>query len=283
VADIGFQLRNCGQVTLHVAESGPTTGPPVILLHGFPEFWFGWRHQIHALAEAGHHVIVPDQRGYNLSDKPKAVGEYDLDRLAGDVLGLAHSLGLTQFAIVGHDWGAAVAWWLAERHPDRVRRLAVMNAPHPAIWRQAMDEDPEQRRLSRYVRLLGIRALPEMILWAGRYRGLIDPLKDSVPPPSTDEIARYREAWQQPGALSGMINWYRAILRRKLAPPATGSIGIPTQIVWGGKDKYTLSRLADASRALCRRGNLTIFPSATHWVQHDEAERVNMILLEFLK
>src|SRR4029077_19360181 len=141
-----------------------------------------------------------------------------------------------------------VAWWFAERHPDRVRRLAVMNAPHPAIWRRAMDEDPEQRRLSRYVRLLGIRGLPEMFLRAGSYRGLIDALNDSACPPSGEEIARYREAWQRPGALSGMINWYRAILRRNLVPPAAGSIAIPTQIVWGGKDKYALLRLAEASR-----------------------------------
>src|SRR5258706_15116171 len=150
---IRFESRNCGEVSLHVAEAGPEDGAPVILLHGFPEYWFGWRHQIDALAQAGHRVIAPDQRGYNLSDKPKGVAEFDLDRLAGDVIGLANALGADQFSVVGHDWGAAVAWWIAELFSERVRRLVIMNAPHPALWPSAMDPGPEQRQLSPYVRL----------------------------------------------------------------------------------------------------------------------------------
>jgi pimeloyl-ACP methyl ester carboxylesterase len=283
MADIRFQSLNCGEVALHVADAGPASGPPVILLHGFPEFWFGWRHQIHALADAGHHVIVPDQRGYNLSEKPRGVEAYDLDRLVSDIAGLANNFGAAQFSLVGHDWGAAVAWRFAEAYPERVRRLAVMDAPHPAIWRAAMDNDPEQRKLSRYVRLLGTRGLPELLIRAGRYRALEAPMRESTRPLSDEELVRYREAWTQQGALTGMINWYRAILRWRPAIPAAGSIGVPTQIVWGGRDRYALARLAEASRDLCRRGNLTSFPNATHWIQHDESERVNAILLEFLK
>ena len=283
MAEIRFRSVNCGEVTLHVAEAGSRSGPPVILLHGFPEFWFGWRHQIHALADAGHYVIAPDQRGYNLSGKPQRINQYDLNRLSSDIVGLADALGLSQFSVVGHDWGAGVAWWLAERHSDRLKRLAVMNAPHPAIWRIAMDEDREQRKLSRYVKLLGIARLPEILIRAGGYRALEAALKDASKPPSDDEIRQYHAAWRQPGALTGMINWYRAILKRKFSAPDPASIATPTQIIWGGKDKFALPRLAEASRDLCRRGNLTFFPNATHWVQHDESERVNTILLEFLR
>ena len=283
MADIRFQSLNCGEVLLHVAEAGPPSGPPVILLHGFPEFWFGWRHQIHALADAGHHVIVPDQRGYNLSEKPDGIDAYDLDHLAADIVGLAHIFGASQFSLVGHDWGGAVAWQIAENYPERVRRLAVMDAPHPAIWRTAMDIDPEQRKLSRYVRLLGLRVLPELTIRVGGYRALEAALRESTCPISDQDMDAYRAAWRQPLALTGMINWYRAILRRRFAIPAAGSIGVPTQIVWGGRDKYAVARLAEVSRDLCRRGNLTQFPNATHWVQHDEAQRINTILLEFLK
>src|SRR5579872_3113991 len=168
MADVRFIKKNVGAVSLHVAEAGPADGPAVILLHGFPEFWFCWRHQIDALAGAGFHVIAPDQRGYNLSDKPKAISDYDLDPLAADISGLASALGLRDYSLVGHDWGAAVAWWVAQKNPSGLRRLTIMNAPHPALWRRAMDQDPVQRKLSRYVRLLGIPVLPEMIIRAGR-------------------------------------------------------------------------------------------------------------------
>ncbi len=125
--------------------------------------------------------------------------------------------------------------------------------------------------------------LPELLIRAGRYRSLEAALNDSAQPPSVEDLAHYRTAWAHPGALTATINWYRAILKRKFDPPANDSIAVPTQIIWGGRDKFAVMRLADASRALCRRGNLTVFPQATHWVQHDEAKRVNMILLEFLK
>src|SRR3954451_6901597 len=122
-------------VRLHLVEAGPEAGPPVILLHGFPEFWYGWRHQIGPLADAGFRVIVPDQRGYATSEKPRQVSAYALDTLAHDVLGLIESTGRPRAAVVGHDWGAIVAWWVAVRHPERVERLAVINGPHPIAFR----------------------------------------------------------------------------------------------------------------------------------------------------
>ncbi len=277
-----FAWPRLGPITLYVAEAGPRTGPLVMLLHGFPEFWFGWRHQIGALANAGFHVVAPDQRGYNFSDKPKGVGAYNLDLLAGDIINLADCFGARTFSLVGHDWGASVAWWVGQKHPERLRRLAILNAPHPALWKRAMNEDPEQRALSRYVRLLGIPLIPELAIRAGRYASLVDALRDSTRALSDTEITFYRQAWARPGALTAMINWYRALLRTNFERPAPHSIEVPTRIIWGAKDKYATLKLAEESAGLGTGTELTVLPNATHWVQHDEAERVNAMLLEFL-
>ncbi len=278
-----FTRRVCGDVTLNVAEAGPENGPLVILLHGFPEFWYGWRYQIGALVAAGYRVVVPDQRGYNTSDKPKGVANYDLDKLGDDVVALAAHYTGEPFNLVGHDWGAVAAWWTATRTPEKIRKLAVLNCPHPAIWRQAMDHDPVQRKASWYVRAFQVPFLPEALMHAGNFRALVGALREAKAPLPEDEADKYRAAWKQPGALTGMVNWYRAILRHKFVPIAPGSIQVPVQIVWGQQDRYALPALAEASRALCSDARLTFLPDATHWVAHDEPARVNEILLEFLR
>jgi pimeloyl-ACP methyl ester carboxylesterase len=281
--ELRFSQRQAGPVALHVVEAGPADGPPVILLHGFPEFWYGWRHQIGALAGAGYRVIVPDQRGYNLSDKPAGVAAYDLDVLATDVIALADALGLGEFALVGHDWGASVGWWVAQHHTARLRCLVAMNAPHPAVWRDAMQHDPQQRKLSWYVRVFALPVFPELTMRLGRFKALRDALSDAARPPSEAELARYRKAWSQAGALTAMVNWYRAFLKHRFSPLADTRIGVPTHILWGARDRYAQVSLAEASRALCSRAALTVFPDATHWVQHDETDRVNAAVSEFLR
>jgi len=270
-------------VRLHVVEAGDPAGRPVFLLHGFPEFWRGWRFQIGPLAAAGLRLIVPDQRGYNLSGKPKGRENYELNTLAGDVLGLADRLGLSSFSVVGHDWGAAVGWWLATRWPDRLSRLAVLAAPHPALWREAMRNDPAQKKLSRYVALIQIPWLPEFMSRRGRFAGLVGALKqtrraDAFPP---QEIERYRVAWSQPGALTAMLNWYRALPRTEMPPSDQCRVQAPTLILWGRAEAFAVPRLAEASLGLCGRGRLEIL-EATHWIHYDEAERVNQMLIEFL-
>ena len=281
--NVRFTRRLCDGVTLNVAEAGPNDGPLVILLHGFPEFWFGWRHQIGALAAAGYRVVAPDQRGYNLSDKPDGIANYDVDRLAADVVALGAHYTREPFFLVGHDWGAVAAWWTVTRSPEKIRKLAVLNCPHPAIWRDAMDNDPVQRKASWYVRAMQIPWLPEALMRSGNCRALVTALRGGRAPVSDAEIERYREAWRQPGALTAMINWYRAIRRRTFAPIAPGSIATPVQIIWGRNDPYALPALAEASKRLCADARLTFLPDATHWVAHDEPERVNAILLEFLR
>jgi pimeloyl-ACP methyl ester carboxylesterase len=281
--EIRFTERVCNGVKLHVAEAGPETGPLVILLHGFPEFWYGWRHQIAALTHAGYHVVVPDQRGYNLSDKPVGIANYDVDKLSADVIALGAHYTNLPFRLVGHDWGAVAAWWTATRHPEKLRTLCVLNCPHPAVWRDAMANDPEQRRASFYVRVFALPWLPELLMRGRNFRALVTAIRGSRKHVSDADVEEYRKAWAQPGALTAMINWYRAILRRKFSPVAHRSIMVPVHIIWGAEDIYARPALAEASKALCHRATLTFLPKATHWVAHDEPEHVNAILLDALR
>lgn len=270
-------------IALHYIEAGPADGIPVVLLHGFPEFWAGWRHQIPALAGAGFRVVAPDQRGYNLSGKPAGVAAYDLDVLAADVVALADHLNLGRFRLVAHDWGATVAWWLATVHPERLDRMAVLNAGHPTLWRQGMRRDPQQRRKSWYVYVMALPWLPEAIMRSRGFRALRQSLVDSSRPGTFTEqdFALYRSAWSQPGALTATINWYRALLRKRM-PDTLPSIPVNTLLIWGTEDRFGERSVADASLRLCTRGRAEYIEGATHWVQHEEPRRVNDALLAFL-
>ena len=283
IANLRFSHIETNGVKLHVAEAGPAGGPLVLLLHGFPEFWYGWRHQIGPLAEAGFHVVAVDQRGYNLSEKPIGRAAYDLDLLADDVLGIADALGGKKFKVVGHDWGAIVAWWLAARNPDRLDRMAVLNASHPSIWRDAIANDPPQRKKSRYVSMFQLPWLPEWSMRRRHFDALIKALKTSIRPDSFSEldVQMYRGAWEQSGALTGMVNWYRAIAKKPLPPAASVKISVPTLILWGVNDHYAIRDLAERSKAMCTNATIEYFENATHWIQHDEPDRVNESLIKF--
>lgn len=284
-AQLKFSYVKANGVTLHVAEAGPQDGPLLILLHGFPEYWYGWRHQIGPLAAAGYRVIVPDQRGYNLSDKPEGIDAYRLDELAADVIGLADHFGAEKFFLSGHDWGSIAGWWTAQNYPDRVRRFVALSAGHPAVWRWRMDHDPEQRKKSRYVKMFGIPFLPEMMMRARNFKALADAVSATAHPGAvtTADLALYREAWAQKGALTAMLNWYRAIVKTVLKPPGAYRIHPPTLMVWGMKDLYGDLALAEQSVLLCYAGRLLVLDNATHWMLTDEAERVTSEMLEFFR
>ena len=271
-------------ITLHLVQDGPPNGPLVILLHGFPEFWYGWRRQIPALAQAGYRVWAPDQRGYSRSDKPAGIAAYNLDELAQDVLGLIQAAGEEQAAVIGHDWGAGVAWWLAMKHPQAVRKLGILNVPHPAVQRRLMRQDPGQLLRSWYMFFFQIPWLPEMLMSLNHYAGMARALEGSARPGTftPEDLARYREAWSQPGALTSMIHWYRAIFRHPPRPAPDIRIHAPTRIIWGARDRFLKLEGARISLELCDQGELTVIPEATHWVQHEEAARVNELLLAFL-
>ena len=271
-------------VRLHLAEAGPEAGPPVLLLHGFPEFWWGWRRQIPALAAAGFRVVAPDQRGYNLSAKPRGLSAYGLDRLAEDVVALLDVLGAERAPVVGHDWGAAVAWWAAIRFPERIERLAVLNVPHPAVLRRALRTDREQRRRSRYMAYFQLPFLPERKLAAGGYRAFKSIFRRSSRPGTFTEaeLGRYAEAAAQPGALTGMLAWYRAALRRPPRRPPSLRVEPPVLLLWGLEDVALGPALVDPSAALCREVEVVRFPASGHWVLHEEPAAVNERLLDFL-
>ena len=272
-----------GELCLHVVRAGPVDGPPVVLLHGFPELWFGWRRQIPALAAAGYRVIVPDQRGYNTSDKPVEVAAYRIDRLVGDVLGLLDAHGLERASVVGHDWGAAVAWRLAATAPERVDRLAILNVPHPQVLLRALRTNPRQVLRSWYMLFFQLPWLPEWLLGRNGAAGLAGMLRGSSRRGSfsREDLAVYREAWCQPGAIGAMLGWYRAMIRTPPAP-ISGTIQPRTMVLWGRGDTALGPELVQPSVDLCRDGELVWFDEATHWVQHDAADAVNERLLAFL-
>ena len=267
---------------LHVARAGPQDGPMILLLHGFPEFWYGWRNQIGWFAEAGFEVWAPDQRGYNLSAKPPAIADYRMDALVGDVIGLIEASGREQVYLIGHDWGAAVSWWTAALHPGRVRRLGILNVPHPAAMRAALRASWAQRLKSWYIAFFQIPWLPERLL------SLLGPgflLRGSGKANTftAEDLRRYQQAWSQPHALSSMLAWYRAAFRNLGGTFTTGRINMPTLILWGDQDVALDIRAADDSLRWCRQGRIIHYPQATHWLQHDESEAVNHELLAFIQ
>ena len=272
-------------VTLHVARAGPEDGPLVILLHGFPEFWYGWRHQIGPLAQAGLRVLAPDQRGYNLSEKPKGLEHYTLDALADDVVGLIDASGRKKAAVVGHDWGGIVAWWLCLRHPERVERVAVLNAPHPEFLTRNLWTRPAQLLKSWYVVAFQLPWLPEKSLGLLGGKPLADSLRRTSRPGtfSDAELALYRASWSQPGALTAMINWYRAVVRARPSVMPDPRVRVPALIVWGAKDTFILRSAARTSLARCEQGRLEFLEEASHWVHHEEPDLVNRYLTTFLR
>jgi pimeloyl-ACP methyl ester carboxylesterase len=271
-------------VTLHVVEAGPREGLPVVLLHGFPEFWYGWRAQLPALAAAGLRLIVPDQRGYNTSSKPRGISSYGIERLAADVLGLLDESGERSACVVGHDWGALVGWWLALAHPERVERLAVLNVPHPAVMRRQLATNPRQALRSWYVLLFQLPGLPEALLRRRDFAMLARAVRGGRRGTCSDaDLARYREAWAQPGALRAMVDWYRAAPRVAVRPLPALRVRVPTLLLWGARDRFLGLELAAPSAALCDKGVLHVYEQATHWLQHDEAASVNQRLIEFAR
>lgn len=271
-------------IKLHTVQTGPKSGAPVILLHGFPEFWYDWRKQIPALAEAGCRVIVPDQRGYNLSDKPEGIKNYDLSTLVDDVLGLIKALDYEKVNLVGHDWGAVVAWALAITRPETLHKLTIMNAPHPAVMQRFLRRDPDQIRRSWYVGFFQIPRLAERILSAVNFGRMTRAVQGSAKKDSftNEDMEKYRQAWSQPGAMTSMLNWYRAIVQHPTKMPENTRVRVRTLMMWGMKDLALTHRMARPSMDYCDEGNLILFPEATHWVQHDSAAEVNHYLIDFL-
>ncbi len=271
------------EVRLHVAEAGE--GPLVVMLHGFPEYWYSWRFQIPVLVRQGFRVVAPDMRGYNLSDKPTSVRAYRVERLAADVAQLIEALGESQAAVVGHDWGGMVAWWFAMRHPDRLSRLSVLNCPHPE-HHLAMMRDRTQVKKSRYVLFFQLPLWPERQLLANegaqiRRTFRHDPEREGAF--SEADIDRYVQALSGGGAKAA-VHYYRALLRRNpfKLHEAVRAVDKPVQVIWGLRDRHIGVEYARPSVALAPDLRFDTIDDASHWVQVDRPAKVNARLKEFL-
>jgi pimeloyl-ACP methyl ester carboxylesterase len=286
--DGGRSLENLafknGDVGLHAIADGPKDAPVVVLLHGFPEYWYGWRRHIEPMAAAGFRVVVPDQRGYHLSGKPLGVAAYGLTELVSDVIAIADQLGQGKIFLAGPDWGAAVAWSAALLHPQRVAKLAVLNVPHPSVMRKFLSTRPSQFLRSWYMFFFQIPRLPEALFSAFNFRvGARALLRSSRPGTfSTEDLAQYRAAWSQPGALTAMINWYRALFRVRVKFPDK-TVRVPTRILWGERDDFLLTEMAHESLRYCTSAELFTFANATHWLHHEEPARVSELLIDFFR
>jgi len=281
-----------GDVRLHYVAAGDDEDPLVVLLHGFPEFWYSWRDQIPALAEAGYRVVAPDMRGYNRSEKPHGVGSYGMDELVGDVIGLVERLGRESAHVVGHDWGGAVAWEVAIRHPEVVEQLAILNAPHPGAFRRELARNPEQWRRSWYTLWFQVPWLPETLLGARGGEGVESVFRETGHPDTfgDNDLRRYREAATRPGALASAINYYRALFRENLVREARRLVGasgrhfdvaVPTLLLWGEQDDALGVELTEGLDRWVSDLRIERFSDATHWLQNDEPEAVSEEMVTF--
>ncbi|MGH7965838.1 MAG: alpha/beta fold hydrolase [Candidatus Binatia bacterium] len=272
-------------IRLHYVTQGE--GKLAVLLHGFPEFWYSWRHQIPALAPH-FKVVAPDLRGYNESDKPQGVANYRLDLLTADVMGLIRSFGEEKALIIGHDWGGAVAWTFAAHYPQASERLIVMNCPHPGAFQKHLRTNFRQLGRSWYMFFFQIPGLPEWLIRNNRrwfieraFRGMA--LRKEA---FTDEdLARFVEAIVKPGALTGAINYYRATFREfvRQRERTFPQIVCPTLLIWGENDIALGKELTyNMEGYFTNRFAIKYIPQCSHWVQQEQPELVNRYMLEFL-
>ena len=259
--------------------------PLVLLLHGFPECWYSWRHQIPVLAEY-FRVVAPDLRGYNLSEKPREVSAYHLNYLVEDVLALADYYGAEQFYLVGHDWGAMIAWATALLHPERVLKLAALQVPHPRRFLENMKGN--QLQASCYVAAFQVPGLPELMISLNNYRLIEEILTATTSKPGTfsqADIQVFKEACAQPGALTAGINYYRANLGlNNQLQQFQDPVKVPTLFIYGEKDFAILPEtVKDLKKYVDSAYQEVRLPDCGHWVQQEAPEAVNQALMAFFR
>lgn len=281
---ISFGYADVGEVKLHYATAGQGKRL-VLLLHGFPEFWYSWRHQLLALSDT-YTVVAPDLRGYNLSDSPQDVGSYGLGNLVGDVLGLIRHFGGQNAAIIGHDWGAAIAWAFARRHPDLTWKLASLQVPPPEVWKRNITAG--QLFASWYMFFFQLPWLPEWIVTRCNFAILKRALRTTAATPafSDEDIATYKVSWRQHGGLTGPVNYYRANVLRSLFSRAILSearITCPALFIYGEKDHAILpATVRNVGSAVSGPYHERRIPCSAHWVQQEAADEVTQVLRDFL-
>jgi pimeloyl-ACP methyl ester carboxylesterase len=269
---------------LHFVAAG--TGPLVLFLHGFPAYWYSWRHQLPAVAAAGHRAVAVDLRGYHLSDRPPRRSAYAGHHLVADVAAVVDKLGGGRATVVGHDWGGAIAWGHAHAHPEQLERLVISNAPHPArlmaeVWR------PPQLFRSWYILMLQLPWLPELLLTAGGGRVVGDIFRNGAAEPDAftpDDLRRYREAFTEPGVARAAVAYYRNLHRSVSRPGAgpSGTIDVPVLVLWGERDKALDRRLLDGLERFAPRVEIRRYPDLGHFPHEERPAAFNEDLLRFV-
>jgi epoxide hydrolase 4 len=277
-----YKFHQVNGITLHAYHAGMQHEKVMVFLHGFPEYHYGWKNQLDFFASKGYHVVAPDQRGYGDSSKPAGINSYKLGVLTEDIVQLIKSITKEKVILVGHDWGGGVAWTLAQYHPELLEKLVIMNMPHLQVMKDTLKTSSEQRKKSWYAVFFQLPFLPEIVLSLFGYKPLVGSLtrKSNHGTFSKADLRAYRSAWQKTDRLKSMLNWYRAFLRNEL--DYSGKIHVPTRIIWGAKDQALTLQLAHKSIEKCSNGELFVLDDLTHWLHHEDPERVNALILEFL-
>jgi epoxide hydrolase 4 len=270
---------------LHYVEAG--SGTPVVLLHGFPDFWYGWRHQVQPLAAAGYRIIVPDLRGYNESDRPRGVAHYSLERLTADMHAFVRHAAPGGAHIVGHDWGGVIAWRFAATAPELCRSLCILNAPHPDLYRRELLRNPRQLLRSWYVVLNQVPFLSEAALRAWDFaalRKVLGTAEDGSRMAGDEELRHYTRAFSEPYALTAALNYYRAAARDIVRRNASGTphVAPRTMVIWGEQDPFLDRRLLDGLESRVRELTVERIGNAGHFVHWQRPGVVNRLLLEWL-
>lgn len=277
------QLIQLPHLKLNVIDQGNPEHPCILFLHGFPDFSYGWHKQAPFFEDRSYRLLIPDQRGVNLSDKPPHKKSYTLKHLGQDMLDLLKAKGIKKAHVVGHDWGAGVAWWLAHHHPNIIETVHILNCPHPQTFREMMVKDKEQLLKSAYMFFFLLPKLPEYFLSRSQFLHMSQSLKNSAKTGAfqPSDLEKYRAAWQQDMALTSMLNWYRANMSKPARFP-NQKIKVPTQIIWGVRDPFLKEDLGRASIAQCERGFFKEVRNGGHWVHLDQVDMVNECIHEFI-
>lgn len=268
-------------ISMHYVRDGQ--GPLLLFLHGFPEFWYSWRHQIPAF-RTHYTVVAPDMRGYNETEKP--TWGYDVDVLTADLVELIKVLGFEQAIVVGHDWGGVLSWMLTIFYPHRVSRLITLNCPHPALMERALRTNPQQLRRSWYMLLFQLPWLPEQLIRANDYKLIEEGLRGMAVHKeafSDEDIQAYKDAISQPGALTAALNWYRRMYdSRRWFAERDLTVHVPTLMIWGEQDQALGVELTQGTEEFAPNLQLRTIPDSSHWVQQERPDLVNTYIWEFL-
>lgn len=277
------RFDNVNGIKLHSVQDGVDNEDIIIFLHGFPEYSYAWHKQIPFFAANGFHALAPDQRGYYLSSKPKGVKAYIIDNLVTDIALYIRHLTPNKVILVGHDWGGAVAWTLATKHPELLKKLIILNMPHLAVMKRHLRSNFKQMLKSWYAAFFQLPFVPEFFCRVGGNLFLVRSLikTSNKGTFSEQDLAHYKQAWRQPHALTSMLNWYRAFKYDvfKKYPKVT----VPTLIIWGKNDATLSAEMAQDSIEMCTQGKLIMLDDATHWLHHEKPNKINQLILGFIK